>query len=84
MKQKSINNPNIGYRLERKVKNPYYVFEAESYCFLLKIALLRLTTILHLVSLSLIFGMMFLPNDLHNEGGVIFKKGKKPENCFNE
>lgn len=32
----------------------------------------------------LTFGMMILPNDLHKEGGVSFRKGKKPEKLFNE
>lgn len=78
VKQKSINNPNIGYRLEREGKNPYYVFGGKLLLFVKD----RLIEVDDNFAFSEPISDIWddvLPNDLHNEGGVIFKKGKKPE-----
>lgn len=78
LKQKSIENPNIGFLLEREGKKPYYVFGGRLMLF----AKDRLIEVDGKLSFSEPISDIWddvLPNDLHNEGGVIFKKGKKPE-----
>jgi adenine-specific DNA-methyltransferase len=78
LKRESINNPDKGYLLEREDKNPYYVFGGKLMLF----AKDRLIDVDGRKSFSEPISDIWddvLPNDLHNEGGVIFKKGKKPE-----
>lgn len=78
LKKVSIANPNKGYLLEREGKKAYYIFGGKLMLF----AKDRLIEIDGMMSFSEPISDIWddvLPNDLHNEGGVIFKKGKKPE-----
>lgn len=78
LKKESIANPNVGFKLEREGKKPYYVFGGQLMLF----AKDRLIEVDGKLSFSEPISDIWddvLPNDLHNEGGVIFKKGKKPE-----
>ena len=78
LKQASIQNPSKGFLLEREGKKPYYVFGGKLMLFV-KDRLIEVDG--HLAFSEPISDIWddVLPNDLHNEGGVIFKKGKKPE-----
>lgn len=78
IKQLSIENPDKIYKMEREEKNPYYVLNG-------KLILFASDRIIEMDGektfsepISDIWDDV-LPNDLHNEGGVVFKKGKKPE-----
>lgn len=78
LKKKSIENPSQGFLLEREGKNPYYVFGGKLMLFVKD----RLINVDGKMSFSEPVSDIWddvLPNDLHNEGGVEFKKGKKPE-----
>lgn len=78
LKRESINNPEKVYLLERPGKNPYYVLNGKLMLFVKD----RLIEVDGRMSFSEPVSDIWddvLPNDLHNEGGVIFKKGKKPE-----
>lgn len=78
LKIESINNPEKVYLMERPGKNPYYVLNGKLILF----AKDRLIEVDGKMSFSEPVSDIWddvLPNDLHNEGGVIFKKGKKPE-----
>lgn len=78
LKRESIANPHKVYFMEREGKNPYYVQNGKLLLFV-KDRLIN-------IGGELSFGQPIsdiwddvLPNDLHNEGGVVFRKGKKPE-----
>lgn len=78
LKRESIAHPEKVFYMERDGKNPYYVQNGKLMLF----AKDRLINI----GGELSFGQPIsdiwddvLPNDLHNEGGVVFRKGKKPE-----
>lgn len=78
LKRDSIAQPEKVFYMEREGKNPYYVKNGKLMLF----AKDRLINI----GGELSFGQPIsdiwddvLPNDLHNEGGVVFRKGKKPE-----
>jgi adenine-specific DNA-methyltransferase len=78
MKYNSKNNPHNIYYMERTGYNDYYMKNGKAMLFMRD----RLIE----VDGKLAFGTAVtdiwddvLPNDLHNEGGVSFKKGKKPE-----
>lgn len=78
LKRKSIANPSKGYLLDREGKKAYYVFGGKLMIFVSD----RLLKVDGKLSFSEPISDIWddvLPNDLHNEGGVIFKKGKKPE-----
>lgn len=78
LKRESIANPHRGYLLEREGKKAYYVYGGKLMLF----AKDRLIEVDGKLSFSEPISDIWddvLPNDLHNEGGVIFKKGKKPE-----
>ncbi len=78
IKEKSKNDDTKVYVLEREEKLNYYIYKGK--------ALLFLGNRLLKINGQKEFGEMItdiwddvLPNDLHNEGGVSLKKGKKPE-----
>lgn len=78
LKRESIAHPEKVFYMERDGKNPYYVQNGKLMLFV-KDRLIN-------IGGELSFGQPIsdiwddvLPNDLHNEGGVVFRKGKKPE-----
>lgn len=78
LKHLSKDNPDKMYYMERTGYNDYYMKNGKVMLFMRE----RLID----VDGKLAFGTAItdiwddvLPNDLHNEGGVSFKKGKKPE-----
>ncbi len=78
LKQTSISNPEKVCKLDRLNKNPYYIFRGKLIIFVKD----RLLNIDGKITFSDPISDIWddvLPNDLHNEGGVSFKKGKKPE-----
>ena len=78
LKRLSKENPEKIYRLEREGKSTYYVLNGKLILF----ANDRLIEIDGRKSFSEPISDIWddvLPNDLHNEGGVIFRKGKKQE-----
>ncbi|MBQ7689667.1 MAG: site-specific DNA-methyltransferase [Muribaculaceae bacterium] len=78
LKKKSQDNPTKVFMMEREGKSPYYVLNGKLMLFVKD----RLIEIDGEKTFSEPISDIWddvLPNDLHNEGGVIFKKGKKPE-----
>ena len=78
LKAKSIEDPENIYYLKREDANDYYIRNGK----LLLFAADRLRKIDGMLTFSQPVSDIWeevLPNDLHNEGGVEFKKGKKPE-----
>lgn len=78
LKNKSIEDDKQTYILERENKNPYYIYKGKLILFVKD----RLLNIDGKVTFSEPVTDIWddvLPNDLHNEGGVDFRKGKKPE-----
>jgi adenine-specific DNA-methyltransferase len=78
LKRKSLANPTHVYKLEREGKKPYFIVKGKLILF----ASDRLQTIDGKLTFSEPATDIWddvLPNDLHNEGGVEFRKGKKPE-----
>ena len=78
MKEESINNPDKVLFLERKNAKPYYIYNGKLILF----AKDRMTKIDGKETFSQPITDIWndvLPNDLHNEGGVELRKGKKPE-----
>lgn len=78
LKQRSKSNPDIVFTIERKDKLDYFVKNGQLILFVKD----RLIEIDGAKTFSEPISDIWddvLPNDLHNEGGVIFKKGKKPE-----
>ncbi len=78
LKKESLANPDKVFFMEREGKSPYYVQNGKLMLFV-KDRLIN-------IGGELSFGQPIsdiwddvLPNDLHNEGGVVFRKGKKPE-----
>ncbi|MCT0042173.1 site-specific DNA-methyltransferase [Weissella confusa] len=78
LKKKSKENPDTIFYMERPGYNDYYMKNGQAMLFMSE----RLIE----VDGKPAFGTALtdiwddvLPNDLHNEGGVSFKKGKKPE-----
>lgn len=78
LKNLSIQNPHLTYRLERSDKEDYIITKGKLILFyknrLIKIG----DKYVPGEPLSDIW-LDVLPNDLHNEGGVNLRKGKKPE-----
>jgi len=78
LKKISKEDPNKVYLLEREEKSNYYLYKGQAILFFEE----RLVNIDgHKVFAELLTDIWddVLPNDLHNEGGVSLKKGKKPE-----
>jgi len=78
LKKMSKENPNKIYYLERPGKKDYYLIDGHLILF----AEDRMTEIDGVRTFSQPLTDIWddvLPNDLHNEGGVSFRKGKKPE-----
>lgn len=78
LKKQSLENPQKVYFLPRKDANDYYVVNGHAIIF----AKDRLIEVDGKKTFSQPITDMWddvLPNDLHNEGGVEFKKGKKQE-----
>lgn len=78
LKQKSKNDESRVYFMDREGSNPYYVFKGKLILFV-KDRLKEIDGKLTFSEPVTDIWMDVLPNDLHNEGGVDFRKGKKPE-----
>jgi adenine-specific DNA-methyltransferase len=78
LKKQSRLNPDVIYHLEREDKNDYYILNGSTILFY-KDRLINIGG--RLVPGEPISDIWddVLPNDLHNEGGVSLRKGKKPE-----
>lgn len=77
-KKISMNNKGVTFLMEREGKKPYYIHNGNIILFVKD----RLQEIDGELSFSEPLTDIWddvLPNDLHNEGGVDFRKGKKPE-----
>ncbi len=77
-KKISLNNKGVTFLMEREGKKPYYIHNGSIILFVKD----RLQEIDGELSFSEPLTDIWddvLPNDLHNEGGVDFRKGKKPE-----
>ena len=77
-KKMSLDTPDIIFHLPREDANDYYIRNGNTLLF----AKDRLLNIDGQLTFSQPVSDIWddvLPNDLHNEGGVEFKKGKKPE-----
>lgn len=78
LKKLSLENPEKIYHLERLDCNDYYVINGQAILFF-KDRLRKVgNSIVPIEPVSDIWDDV-LPNDIHNEGGVVLKKGKKPE-----
>lgn len=78
LKKLSLENPEKIYHLERLDCNDYYVINGQAILFF-KDRLRKIgNNIVPIEPVSDIWDDV-LPNDIHNEGGVVLKKGKKPE-----
>lgn len=78
LKKESLNSPNIIFFMEREEKKPYYILRGKLLLFISD----RLVDIDGVETFSQPATDIWddvLPNDLHNEGGVNLRKGKKPE-----
>lgn len=78
LKRKSLETPDTIFYLQREDANDYYIRNGNILLF----AKDRLLNIDGNLTFSQPVSDIWddvLPNDLHNEGGVEFKKGKKPE-----
>jgi len=81
-KQKSKETPDVVVHLEREDANDYYMLNGKLILFY-KDRLRWMGESLVPVELISDIWDDVLPNDLHNEGGVRLKKGKKPEKLIN-
>lgn len=78
LKKISLDNPDIIYHLQREDCNDYYIINGQAILFF-KDRLRKVgDKIVPVEPVSDIWDDV-LPNDIHNEGGVVLKKGKKPE-----
>ena len=78
LKKISLDNPDIIYHLQREDCNDYYVINGQAILFF-KDRLRKVgDKMVPVEKVSDIWDDV-LPNDIHNEGGVVLKKGKKPE-----
>ena len=78
LKKQSENDRGKTFLMEREGKKPYYIHNGKLILFVKD----RLSVIDGELSFSEPLTDIWddvLPNDLHNEGGVDFRKGKKPE-----
>lgn len=78
IKTKSLETEGQTFLLEREGKRPYYIFKGKLLLFV-KDRLAEIDGELTFSEPATDIWDDVLPNDLHNEGGVEFRKGKKPE-----
>ncbi len=79
LKKQSIDNPSKVFYMERESnKNPYYIVKGKLILFVSH-RLQEMDGRLVFSEPATDIWTDVLPNDLHNEGGVEFRKGKKPE-----
>lgn len=78
LKEESVKNPNIIFYLPREDSNDYYILKGQAILFF-KDRLKMIGGKLVVVEPVSDIWDDVLPNDIHNEGGVVLKKGKKPE-----
>src|SRR5699024_2061782 len=78
IKNKSIKNPNKVYYMERKDKRPYFVIKGKLILFL-RDRMVNIDGKDTFAQPATDIWDDVLPNDIHNEGGVVLRKGKKPE-----
>ena len=82
IKKESQKNPSRIYHLERTGANDYYVINGNAILFYKDRLKWMGDGLVPVEQISDIWDDV-LPNDLHNEGGVQLKKGKKPEKLVN-
>lgn len=82
IKKESQKNPSRIYHLERTEANDYYVINGKVILFYKDRLKWMGDGLVPVEQISDIWDDV-LPNDLHNEGGVQLKKGKKPEKLVN-
>lgn len=82
IKRQSINEPDKIFHLEREDANDYYVTKGKLILFYKDRLRWMGDGYAPVEKVSDIWDDV-LPNDLHNEGGVELKKGKKPEKLIN-
>ena len=82
IKKESQTNPTRIYHLERIEANDYYVINGKVILFYKDRLKWMGNGLVPVEQISDIWDDV-LPNDLHNEGGVQLKKGKKPEKLVN-
>lgn len=82
IKKESQKNPTRIYHMERNGANDYYVINGKVILFYKDRLKWMGDGFLPVEQISDIWDDV-LPNDLHNEGGVQLKKGKKPEKLVN-
>jgi len=78
LKKKSLNSPEKVFYLDRHEKDDYYILNGQVILFY-KDRVKEIEGKLDFVEPLSDIWQDVLPNDLHNEGGVKLKKGKKPE-----
>lgn len=82
MKHLSIKNPEKIFHIEREDANDYYILKGKIILFYKDRLKWMGDGLVPVEQISDIWDDV-LPNDLHNEGGVELKKGKKPEKLIN-
>ena len=82
VKQQSIKEPTKIFHLEREDASDYYVLKGKVILFYKDRLRWMGDGLVPVEQISDIWDDV-LPNDLHNEGGVQLKKGKKPEKLIN-
>ena len=82
MKHRSIQNPNNIFHIKREDANDYYILKGKVILFYKDRLKWMGDGLVPVEQISDIWDDV-LPNDLHNEGGVELKKGKKPEKLVN-
>ncbi|MCH4985778.1 DNA methyltransferase [Macrococcoides goetzii] len=78
IKKLSKKNPQKYFKIEREDYKDYYIKNGSAILFL-EDRLVEIDGLKTFGSPATDIWTDVLPNDLHNEGGVVFKKGKKPE-----
>lgn len=78
LKKESLKRKNEVFYMERGSKKPYYVYNGELILFA-KDRMVDIDGELTFAQPATDIWDDVLPNDLHNEGGVQLRKGKKPE-----
>ena len=82
MKHLSIKNPEKIFHIKREEANDYYILKGKIILFYKDRLKWMGDGLVPVEQISDIWDDV-LPNDLHNEGGVELKKGKKPEKLIN-
>ena len=78
LKYQSKKDPSKVYILEREGKPNYYLYKGKAILFV-KERLIKIGDKYYFGELISDIWVDVLPNDIHNEGGVKMRKGKKPE-----